>query len=776
MFICTNLEFCEKNNGLRGLCICKPGYELSAASLVCELSKLHFDQFYIAGPESVELPSDKVNLGVEFRNPTDEAGHWQYSWELLEGTGLAFATDFTKKQLIISQLQSGSLRFGVRISNDTMDGYATKNLTVLPKKLNTSPKAMIRPSGPIFANENREIVLDGTGSLDYDGKIVSYENYTFELIVVDSRGSRDQAEVNIIVHSDSEHLPKATITRCDEQVTDGVVILRLPLKKVLLCGKDLSNTVDAVTYNWARIDNLHNLPVDYSGSSSAQLQLSNLHATKKVGPYEFRLKVSNAKQQSDVALVKIVVNEQITSPPEVLCFADWIGWGEGKIVSTQWKEVKGKKVKLVNANKPKASVMELEEGEYQFRFEAMNEAGYSAHSDVFLTVSRGKNTPPVARAENTTVVLPTNIAVLNGSGSSDDAGITAFEWKPMDSVPASLTLLGNSTREANLMVTNLVEGRFFFKLTVWDVSKKSHSTVAELRVKAGPEEENSVQIYMHRRVRRFSQRWSRKLAGRLSAALNAQIPEADTVQVRFTKFVEDPRTGFLLANFYAQYTLQKEVVTLETENGTASNSSATTTTSSTPLNDNDKKMIYAPRIVEILRREIVIINEFDIVEITTLHCFLSCSGHGICNNYTKQCDCNVYWMANLMHRLFTGRQEDCSWSILYVWLLVFLIISPIMTKLLHCCWMARSRHVTSSRDAKKGLECLPLFGRGVPVRLSPSVPRRHHHKMSNRRHANIHGEHDGFIELDMTSGMESDDTVFAVHKSSKEIGIRNESH
>ena len=81
------------------------------------------------------------------------------------------------------------------------------------------------------------------------------------------------------------------------------------------------------------------------------------------------------------------------------------------------------------------------------------------------------------------------------------------------------TILGETATEANLMLTNLIEGRYLFNLTVWDVSSKSHSTIAELIVRTGVEQENALQLYMRRGVRKFSSRWSRKLADRLSAAL-----------------------------------------------------------------------------------------------------------------------------------------------------------------------------------------------------------------------------------------------------------------
>ncbi|KAI1724556.1 dyslexia-associated protein like protein [Ditylenchus destructor] len=768
---CMDVEYCEKADGVRGLC-------------------------------------------VRFANPLDETGNWTYTWDLIQGKGLGFPNEFNKKQIVISQLQEGTMRFVVRVMNETMDGYSSRTLKILPKSVTLNPKAVIRPPGPIFAVENNEIVLDGSGSIDYDGKITNYTwklakgvaanlpplnvpvikipklspgNYSFELNIVDSKGKKDQTDVNIIVRSANDILPKASITGCDEPALNGIITLRLPYKRLLLCGKDLTDNDGIVSYNWARIDNNHNTPIDYSGSSSSTLQLTNLHPTEKAGDgYEFRLKITNAKQQTDVATIKIVVKDKILTPPETSAGADQTiilpqnsamldgsAKGEGKIASTHWKQIKGRKVKIINADKPKASVVDLEEGTYQFRFDATNEAGFTSHAEVTLNVIRTKNEPPIALVENATVILPANMAILNGSGSTDDAGIVSYEWKPMDYVPASVTMLGNSSKEANLMLTNLIEGRFLFNLTVWDVSHKSHSTVAELVVKTGSEEENSVQLFLKRNVRKFSHRWSRKLANRLSAALAAQIAEADTVHVKFTKFVEDPASGLIAANFYAVYTPQKEYGYVEATNTTSSAKMAPV-----PFSSDDHKIVYAPRVVEILRREIVIIHEFEIVEINSLHCFLDCSGHGVCNNYTKQCDCDIYWMANIFHRFISRRQEDCSWSLLYVWLLVFLLLSPPITKLLHLCWMAKRKRFSHTgsyhKPSKRTFEFTPLFRRGaVPSRLSPSVPRKGNKGNHTRRHIDTIRERDGFMDVSMTSGMEeSDDTVFDYHKHEDD----NDSH
>jgi hypothetical protein len=47
-----------------------------------------------------------VVLDVKFNKSTDEAGDWQYAWELLQGTGFGFVEEFDKRQLVITDVCS----------------------------------------------------------------------------------------------------------------------------------------------------------------------------------------------------------------------------------------------------------------------------------------------------------------------------------------------------------------------------------------------------------------------------------------------------------------------------------------------------------------------------------------------------------------------------------------------------------------------------------------------------------------------------------------------
>lgn len=64
-----------------------------------------------------------------------------------------------------------------------------------------------------------------------------------------------------------------------------------------------------------------------------------------------------------------------------------------------------------------------------------------------------------------------------------------------------------------------------------------------------------------------------------------------------------------------------------------------------------------------------------VVELSFIDCRRKCSDHGRCNNFTKECECETYWMGSLFTLLTTGKQYDCSWSKLYVFIIFTTLLS-----------------------------------------------------------------------------------------------------
>ncbi|EPB71761.1 hypothetical protein ANCCEY_09163 [Ancylostoma ceylanicum] len=618
-------------------------------------------KFSVDGPDTVRLPADSVSAKVVI--PSEESSQeYSYLWELLQGSGLAFASSYKRSVLKLSQLKPGSLQFRVTVSNKTHSGQQKYALKVEPPKApNKPPKAIIRPESPVQGVEGSRLTLDAEGGFDTmsvcsialdtlatalgsidDDKIVSYKwtqdkgpsiplpamntpfltldnmvagKYVFSVLVTDSGGLTSSASARVEIEAERDDPPKAHINECGSKEHSGSLTIRLPRAEVSLCGNGSLDDKGIVSYNWFRVDKLsEKLSVDLAGSTTSILTLRNIQANERFGPYEFQLDVTDTKGQKDSARISIFVNKAENLPPvadaggnhtvilpESAIVLDGNAKDDGSITSYLWTQVDGpSEASLVNANKAKATASGLVEGVYQFLLTVVDDGGLNATASAFISVERSKNEPPVARAPNVTVHLPTVIAILNASQSFDDAGIVAFHWQPFDNVPASMIALDGSEHRSVMFVTGLVEGTHLYNLTVSDQQKASDSIIVQLTVTRGEEETESVEIFMNKDIKEWTYRLRRKLQDRIEASLAGSIEESDIVVVQFTRFEELPQDGRLRAVFWARSHSKTD-------------------------------------------------------------CKLDCSGHGVCNDATKQCECDSFWMGNIFAYLIAGlRNEDCG--------------------------------------------------------------------------------------------------------------------
>ena len=138
-----------------------------------------------------------------------------------------------------------------------------------------------------------------------------------------------------------------------------------------------------------------------------------------------------------------------------------------------------------NSKTQTLSLSNLVEGVYQFKVTvtANNPPGYGdALANVTVLAAKRINTPPKAIIVPTTqtVNLPTNKAIVDGSGSTDDSGkIKAYYWEilsgPVGYQPELEQL-------PTLTLSNLTSGNYTIKLTVTDADGATNSQTASLEV------------------------------------------------------------------------------------------------------------------------------------------------------------------------------------------------------------------------------------------------------------------------------------------------------
>ncbi|PAV91518.1 hypothetical protein WR25_14208 [Diploscapter pachys] len=667
----SNIEYCDviTNDGCKENEYCKP-------PMVGDKPPL---EFTIQGPSEINLPEDSATLKVVPKAPSQNL---TYLWEVLEGVGSSVVKSFKTQTLELSQLKEGSLLFRVTITDGERQSSQDWKLVVNPaKSVDLPPKAVIRPESPVRGVSGSTIVLDAEGSTG-DKKIVSYKwtlesgptytlpatntailrlenldpgKYNFSVLVVDEAGQSSSASVLVEIYEERDDPPKAVATECGKSET-GSITLRLPLEKIYICGNSSTDDKGIVSYNWFRIDNLADkLPIDGSGSTGQVYTLTNIQSNELLGPYEFRLEVKDAKGQSDSTTIKVFVNKALNLPPvadaggnktlilpESSIVLDANAKDDGMIVSYRWTQKSGPTTAtLLNADKAKATASDLKEGIYEFELVVVDDGGLNATAHAFINVQRGNNEPPIAKAKNVTVHLPAGIAALNGSESTDDAGIVSYKWAADEMVPASMMILDKTNKQPVLFISGLVVGVHSYNLTVKDQQGEAGSTLVYLTVERGKEDVESVEILMNSNISVWSQRSKKKLETRIEAALQSAIVEADEVWAKFVRFESIPDNGRLRAVFYAK---SKEP-SMRREASTS----------------NIWTIIEAQKIVRILRKEYSMINEFNIESIATLYCKFDCSGHGRCNDNTKQCECDAFWMTSLTSLIHNNwRNEDCG--------------------------------------------------------------------------------------------------------------------
>ncbi|HVB03342.1 MAG TPA: GDSL-type esterase/lipase family protein, partial [Chitinophagaceae bacterium] len=157
----------------------------------------------------------------------------------------------------------------------------------------------------------------------------------------------------------------------------------------------------------------------------------------------------------------------------------------GTIAGYSWHQVSGPSASILsNTYNATITVSGLVKGTYKYELTVTGSLGLTANANVSVTVA-SPGTILAVTAASTTLVLPTDSTVLDGSGSVDSGGvITSFLWA-YSSGPAAYTL--SNPDSAKALLSNLVAGTYTFNLTVKGSTGGSATDSEQIIVNAQPD-------------------------------------------------------------------------------------------------------------------------------------------------------------------------------------------------------------------------------------------------------------------------------------------------
>ncbi|MBS1610713.1 MAG: T9SS type A sorting domain-containing protein, partial [Bacteroidetes bacterium] len=454
--------------------------------------------------KTITLPINTITLDGSASSDTDGTIS-SYSWTKVAG-GAASINNGTTATPTISGLTAGRYTFELTVTDDKGATSRAQVKVAVNAAPNQPPVASAGSNKTITLPVNT-VILDGSGSTDADGTIISYSwtkiaggsvsisnvststatisgltagQYTFELTVTDDKGATSKAQVRVKVNP-APNQPAVANAGSNKTIT-------LPTNTVTLDGSGSTDADGTITsYNWTKITGG---TANISNGNKSLATVSGLAA----GQYTFELTITDDKGAISRAQVKITVNPAPNQAPVADAGASQtLPFGttsvtldgskstdpDGTITTYDWQLVSGPDITITNGNSAKPVITGLQGAQYIFELTVTDNVGATSKAQVKIIVNLSTNLPPVANAgANQIVTLPVSSTKLDGVKSYDpDGTIESYVWTKMDGPsPVTITNVNTSTP----IISGLTEGVYSFKLTVTD--NRGASTTAQVKI------------------------------------------------------------------------------------------------------------------------------------------------------------------------------------------------------------------------------------------------------------------------------------------------------
>ncbi|KAF5285922.1 hypothetical protein FQA39_LY04383 [Lamprigera yunnana] len=726
---CETYEECIQNvpKSRAGTCRCKVGYarnvngacifegeniiaEETANSNISAASAIVTKKHLVVTAESkeVKLPANEVSI-IAYVSPTPhESEKYQYDWNSLQQpSGSTAVKHQNGEEMHLTKLSEGLYTFKVSVSSDDAYGETFVNVTVLPpSRINQPPKIVITPANQTVKLPNTGAVLDASSSTDDDGIVswhwelqqgpLGYEpslketptlqlndltrpgNYTFKLTVTDTDKVTTSSTANITVLKVTDYPPEAN--------AGEDVIIYLPHNEIMLNGNLSTDDHAIVTWEWTKSAGDADKAVDMQDTRTPYLKLSHLEE----GMYTFSLKVTDSANQSSTAEVHVFVKPPTNQPPiaeagdniTISLPQTWVVVDAGqskddnKITGFHWEQVEGPStVVFKNVNNSKTNVTDLTKGQYIFKIFVTDDNKNVANDVVFVTVEQNSNQKPKANAGgNFEIELPRNVISINGSKSTDDWSIEQWKWIRDDSSLAMGNIAEGSDSLPVLLLINAVAGKYVFNLTVYDKQGLSDIDTVIVTVKNDPKLYYLIEMIIDSDINHVSEAQYRVIKGKLALLVQ------DDAKLQVREIRPESGTNRAVISFYVDNAKGK------------------------PIDANE--VVY--RLRQKLRMDEGLLG-FNVFQLQTTICQNNCSGHGVCDEKSRNCICEAFWMQDLFKIYFgTYEDSDCSWSILYVVLgaicTIFSILGLVWGVSYLCCNLLIKKRINSKPSTYKLIE------------------------------------------------------------------------
>nr|CAG4640616.1 EOG090X00QS [Eulimnadia texana] len=575
-------------------------------------------------PDHVQLPASEVTLTsyVIPMNPPD-GGKYMYKWTLLsypdEGTAGTIGKN-DESTLKMSQLIPGNYSFHLTVNSSSAFGETNTTLVVSPP-VKMAPIVIIRPETQVVHLPNNVSVLDG--SLSYDDTAIA--TYQWDLqkgpigFPYEPTNSKTLQLKDLIV---GNYTFKLTVTDTDGISNSSIATL---VKELIINGNQSTDDHGIVTWEWTRPVNPKGetgpgldqpKPVDMRDTNTPYLHLSNLEE----GMYTFQLKVTDVAEQSSTAQVHVFVQPPNRVPPKI-------------------------------------------------------EAG----PDVVLSLS-------------------TNWVVLNASQNAEASVVDKWHWTQIRG-PSEAVLIGRD--QASVNVTRLTIGEYVLAVTGWDSRGNSANDTVAVTVIQNPNEMNVLMATLKADARSFTQTDLNVIREQIAFYVREDKPLVDVrkisadlksgfVSLQFvvgvksgneTRIVEGKKIaqelkGRILVDPYLFKFPIYELDTVVCQNPCSGNLYATTITASinlTTITTSATTITTSSINLTTLTTTSATTITTSTISLTTASTATANTSHGVCDQPTRRCICDSFWMENLI-AVYRGADHNCVSGDLLLLFLLFLLL------------------------------------------------------------------------------------------------------